>query len=42
VSGICGVFDLNLEPCPKCGGQLKIIVAILEQPVVEKILPHLG
>ena len=22
--------------CPNCGGQLKIIAAILEQPVIEK------
>ena len=28
--------------CPNCGGQLKIIAAILEQPVIEKILTHLG
>ena len=25
-----------------CGGELKIIAAILEQPVIEKILTHLG
>ena len=36
------VFDLDLEHCPNCGGQLKIIAAILEQPVIEKILTHLG
>jgi hypothetical protein len=36
------VFDLDLEHCPNCGGGLKIIAAILEQPVVEKILMHLG
>ncbi len=28
--------------CPNCGGQLKIIAAILEQPVIEKILSQLG
>jgi len=28
--------------CPNCGGQLKTIAAILEQPVIEKILTHLG
>jgi len=27
---------------PKCGGWLKIIGAILGQPVIEKILTHLG
>ena len=36
------VFDLDLEHCPYCGGELKIIAAILEQPVIEKILTHLG
>jgi len=36
------VFDLDLENCPNCGGELKIIAAILEQPVIEKILTHLG
>ena len=35
------VFDLDLEHCPNCGGELKIIAAILEQPVIEKILTHL-
>ena len=36
------VFDLDLEHCPNCGGESKIIAAILEQPVIEKILTHLG
>ena len=36
------VFDLDLEHCPNRGGELKIIAAILEQPVIEKILMHLG
>jgi hypothetical protein len=31
-----------LEHCPNCDGELKIIAAILEQPVIEKILTHLG
>ena len=31
-----------MERCPNCGGELKIIAAILEQPVIEKILTHLG
>jgi hypothetical protein len=36
------VFDLDLEHCLNCGGELKIIAAILEAPVIEKILTHLG
>lgn len=31
-----------MEHCPNCGGELKIIAAILEQPVIEEILTHLG
>ena len=33
--------EIDLEHCPNCGGALKIIAAILEQPVIEKILTHL-
>ena len=36
------VFEIDMEHCPNCGGELKIIAAILEQPVIEKIFPHLG
>jgi len=37
------VFDIDMQHCPNCGGgELKIIAAILERPVVEKILTHLG
>ena len=32
-----------MQHCPNCcGGELKIIAAILEQPVIAKILSHLG
>ena len=31
------VFAVDLEHRPNCGGELKIIAAILEQPVIEKI-----
>ena len=32
-----------MHTCPNCGaGELKIIAAILERPVIEKILEHLG
>ena len=36
------VFNLDLEHCPNCGGELKVIAAILERPAIEKILTHLG
>jgi len=36
------VFEIDLEHCPNCGGQLKIIAAILKAPVIERILRHLG
>ena len=36
------VFEIDLAHCPSCGGELKIIAAILESPVIEKILMHLG
>jgi hypothetical protein len=37
------VFDIDMQHCPNCGaGELKIIAAILERPVLEKILTHLG
>ena len=42
VVGIYGVFDLDLEHCPNCGAELKIMAAILEAPVIEEILTHLG
>lgn len=36
------VFDLDLEHCPNCVGELQISAAILEAPVIEKSLTHLG
>ncbi len=36
------VLEIDMEHCPNCGGQLKIIAVILEAPVIEKILTHLG
>jgi len=36
------VFEIDMEHCPNCGGELKIITAILQQPVIEKILTHQG
>ena len=36
------VFEIDMEHCANCGGELKIIAAIFEQAVIEKILTHLG
>ena len=35
------VFDIDVERCV-CGGKLKIIAAIEEPAVIERILTHLG
>ena len=36
------VFDIDMQHCPNCGaGKLKTIAAILDRPVIEKILTHL-
>ena len=35
------VFDIDLEHCPQCGSELKIIAAIEELAVIVKILTHL-
>ena len=35
------VFDLDLERCEQCGGKMKIIAAIEEPAVIERILTHL-
>ena len=36
------MFALDLEHSLNCGDELKIIAAILKQPVIEKILTHPG
>ena len=37
------VVDIDMQHFPKCGNaELKIIAAILERPVIEKILTHLA
>jgi hypothetical protein len=32
------VFAIDLERCPNCGGELKIIAATVDAPVIERIL----
>ena len=36
------VFDIDIQICSKCGGQIKIIAAIQNQQVIKRILIHLG
>ena len=36
------VFDIDLEHCPQCGGEFKIIAAIEEPAVIVRILTPLG
>ena len=36
------VFDIDLEHCPRCGGEFKVIAAIEEPAVIVRILTHLG
>ena len=35
-------FDLDLENCPQCDGEFRIIAAIEEHAVIVRILMHLG
>ena len=35
------VFDVEIERCTRCGGQLKIIASIEEPQLIAKILSHL-
>ena len=36
------VFDIDIEQCPHCGGQLKLIAAIEEPAAIARIITHLG
>jgi hypothetical protein len=36
------VFDLDLDHCPQCGGEFRIIAAIEAPAVIIRILTHLG
>ena len=35
------VFKVEIEVCPRCGGAMKVLGFITEQPVVRRILAHL-
>jgi hypothetical protein len=37
------VFDMDMPHCPTCGsGEFEIIAAIVERPLVQKTVTHLG
>ena len=36
------VFAIDIEKCEGCGGRVKIIAAIEDREVIQKILDHLG
>ena len=36
------VFDIDIEHCLHCGGQLKLIAANEDPAVIQRILTHLG
>jgi len=36
------VFGIDMEKCTQCGGKMRVISAIMEEAVIEKILKHLG
>ena len=35
------VFAIDMEGCPRCGGEFKVIAAIIEAGAIRKILTHL-
>jgi len=35
------VFNIDIESCEYCGGHVKVIACIEDQPVIDKILAHL-
>ena len=34
------VFQIDIEPCPECGGKLRVIACIEDPPLIAKILHH--
>ena len=36
------MFGIDIEICEQCGGKVKVLAAIEEPSVIEKILKHLG
>ncbi len=38
---IAKVYEINPLVCPQCGGDMKVVVVIMDSVEVEKILRHL-
>ena len=36
------VFDIDIQTCSKCGGQIKVISSVQNPKIIKKILTHLG
>ena len=36
------IFKYDVLACGRCGGRMRVIALIEEQPLIEKILSHLG
>lgn len=36
-----GVFAIDIETCPECGGKLRVIACIEDPPLIHKILGHI-
>ncbi len=36
------VFDIDIERCPHCGGQLKLVAALEDAAAIARLLTHLG
>jgi len=41
VQSVRRILGVDIEPCPDCGGAVRIIACIEDQLVIEKILAHL-
>ncbi len=35
-------FGIDLSTCPKCGGMVRVIAAIMDTEAIAKILDHVG
>lgn len=40
--GLCPQEVTEVRIGPRCGGEFRIVAAIVKRPVIEKILTHLG